>query len=539
MKSIPCLASLCAALVLACLAVMPARAVDPPTMGWSSWNTYRVNISDSLIMRQADALLNSGLAAAGYRYVNIDDGYFGGRDATGQLLTHPRRFPRGLRPVVEYIHRLGLKAGIYSDAGRNTCGNYWDKDTLGTGVGFYGHDDQDARFFFDSLRFDFIKIDFCGGDAKQNTDRLGLSERERYTAISEAIRRTGRSDVRINVCRWAFPGTWAGAVASSWRISPDINPSWGSVRDIILRSRYLSAYATGGAYNDMDMLEIGRGLTPAEERTHFGMWCVLSSPLLIGCDLTTMPRASYDLITNPDLIAINQDPLGLQAHVVRNDSGVYLFAKDLGEREGLERAVAVCNTTDSERRFTFNPAEVLLNGQVTVYDAFARRELSSGFPEPVTLTLPPHDTRIYRLRGTDRLPRVRYEAETAWLNRYQQLGINPALGYAEYADDPSCSGGAKVTYLGHDTDNWLEWRDVYVERAGKYRLRFAIASEEGGALQCSVNGREAKALRFSRGQRVAELSVKLSAGPNVVRLANADPWAPDVDYMECQAAGGR
>lgn len=511
---------------------LPLMAVDPPTMGWSSWNTYRVHISDSLIMKQADALMSTGLAGVGYCYVNIDDGYFGGRDAQGYLITHPQRFPHGLQPVVEHIHRLGLKAGIYSDAGRNTCGNYWDKDTLGTGVGFYGHDVQDARFFFDSLRFDFIKIDFCGGDAKQNTDHLGLSEQERYTAISQAIRATGRRDVRINICRWAFPGTWAAGVASSWRISPDINPSWGSVRDIILRNRYLSAYAGGGAYNDMDMLEIGRGLTPAEERTHFGMWCILSSPLLIGCDLTTIPAASLQLIRNADLIAINQDTLGLQAHVVRAENGVYLYTKDLEERGGLKRAVAVCNTTDAPRRFIFHPNDVLLNGQVSVYDVFEQKEVSNGFPEAMTLEVAPHDTRIFRLEGTARLLRTRYEAETAWLNRYQQLGMNPKLGYADYADDAGCSGGAKVTFLGNNTDNWLEWRDVIAPRAGKYRLRIVAAGDAAGRVSCLVNGHKVGHLDFEARQRTDELTVKLNAGTNVVRLEQPDGWAPDIDYME-------
>ena len=138
-------------------------------------------------MKQADAMAKQGLKEAGYEYINIDDGYFGGRDSKGQLLIHPTRFPNGLRPVVNHIHSLGFKAGIYSDAGRNTCGNFWDKDEKGAGVGLYGHDQQDADYFFKDLKFDFIKVDFCGGDAPQNTEHLDLDERERYTAIRHAI----------------------------------------------------------------------------------------------------------------------------------------------------------------------------------------------------------------------------------------------------------------------------------------------------------------------------------------------------------------
>lgn len=268
-----------------------ASAYDTPIMGWSSWNTYRVNISDSLICSQADALVSSGLRDAGYTYINIDDGFFGGRDSTGVLIIHPERFPNGMHPVVGYIHRLGLKAGIYSDAGRNTCGNFWDADSIARGVGLYGHDTEDSRLYFSDLGFDFIKVDFCGGDPRQNIDSLCLDERTRYTAIRRTIDSLGHSDVKLNVCRWNFPGTWVTEVASSWRISPDISPSWRSVRGIIAENRYLSAYARNGKFNDMDMLEIGRGLSDAEERSHFGIWCIQSSPLLIGCDLTAIPEA--------------------------------------------------------------------------------------------------------------------------------------------------------------------------------------------------------------------------------------------------------
>lgn len=289
-------------------------AYDPPTMGWSSWNTYRVNISDKLIMKQADAMSRNGLKEVGYKYINIDDGYFGGRDASGELITHPVRFPNGLKQTVDHIHALGFKAGIYSDAGRNTCGSFWDKDSLGINVGFYGHDRQDADYFFKEIGFDFIKIDFCGGDAKQNFDQLGLDEQERFTAIHNAILATSRKDVRMNVCRWDFPGTWVHDVAFSWRISQDINPSWESVKNIIRQNLYLSAYASEGKYNDMDMLEIGRGMSEEEDKTHFGMWCIMSSPLLIGCDLTTISEKSLRLLKNEELIALNQDYQEIKNH---------------------------------------------------------------------------------------------------------------------------------------------------------------------------------------------------------------------------------
>lgn len=508
------------------------HAYDPPTMGWSSWNTYRVNISDSLIKAQADALVSTGLSQCGYKYVNIDDGYFGGRDTNGTLLVHPKRFPQGLRPVVEHIHRLGLKAGIYSDAGRNTCGNYWDNDTIAVGVGLYGHDVHDATFFFDSLKFDFIKIDFCGGDAGQNKEQLSLSEETRYTQIRQSIAQATNRPVRINICRWAFPGTWVSSVGSSWRISSDINPTWQSVRSIIAENRYLSAYAGHGTYNDMDMLEIGRGLTPAEERTHFGMWCMLSSPLLIGCDLTKIPKSSLLLLCNKHLIGINQDSLGLQAHIVRVENGVSLYVKDVGVLNGHTRAVAIYNSTDTQRTFSFHPRDLLLGGRVRVYDAFAGRELSDKLASELSFTLAPHDTQILLFTATERFSRIIYEAETAWLNRYQELGMNQELGYAYYQDDEICSAGAKVVKLGNHPDNWLEWRDVYVPASGEYSLSIFVSSPENRRMQCFINGKRACVFRIGSSDKVVKCRVRLRKGKNVVRLSNPDGWAPDVDKMD-------
>lgn len=163
--------ALCA--LVAMMLTTNAMAQDGPTMGWSSWNTFGVNINENLILRQADAMVSTGLKDVGFNHINIDDGYFGGRDKqTGQLLIHSSRFPNGLKGVVNYIHSKGLKAGIYSDAGRNTCGSMFNGDATGKGVGMYEHDQQDADFFFKELNFDFIKVDFCGGSWYHNEDHL-------------------------------------------------------------------------------------------------------------------------------------------------------------------------------------------------------------------------------------------------------------------------------------------------------------------------------------------------------------------------------
>jgi len=513
-------------------------AIELPTMGWSSWNTYRVNISDSLIKRQADAIVAQGLKDAGYTYINIDDGFFGGRDKeTGRLKIHPTRFPKGLKPVVDHIHSLGLKAGIYSDAGANTCGNWYDKDSIAEGVGLYGHDQQDCDMYFRELGFDFIKIDFCGGSASRNSQHLELDPQERYTAIRQAILNTGRKDVRMNVCRWDFPGTWVSGVASSWRMSRDISPKWNVVKEIIRQNLYLSAYAGGGHYNDMDMLEVGRSLTAEEDKTHFGLWCMMSSPLLIGCDMTKLKPHTLALLKNRDLIAINQDPLGLQAQVIQHDlnTGTYVLAKDLLERGGLTRAVAFYNPTDQPQSVQVSFSDLELGGRVQVTDVFDGDSQFSIFNSQFSInTLPPHGCRIFRMTGEQRLPRIRYEAETAYLSAYQELSNPRAVGSAYYAEDSLCSGGMKVVNLGGRADNDLQWRDVWCQQADDYCVTIKCSAfPDSSAMIVSANGNKGQritALQTVNGR--AALTLRLRKGLNTIRLCNDRGPMPDIDYMD-------
>ena len=510
-------------------------AIELPTMGWSSWNTYRININDSLIMRQADAMVSQGLHDVGYTYINIDDGFFGGRDPqTGRLLIHPTRFPRGLQSVVSYIHSLGLKAGIYSDAGANTCGNWYDKDSIAQGVGLYGHDRQDCDMFYRELGFDFIKIDFCGGSANRNSDHLALSPEERYTAIRRAIDATGRTDVRMNVCRWDYPGTWVSDVASSWRMSHDISPRWSSVKDIIQQNLYLSTYAGNGHYNDMDMLEVGRTLSDIEDRTHFAIWCIMSSPLLIGCDLTKLKPATLALLTNRDLIAINQDPLGLQAYVVQHDqsAGTYVLVKDILNRNSTTRAVALYNPTDSVRTVSISLSDLQLGGNVKAKDLFNSH--LSTLNSQLSTELPPHGCAIYRLEAEQRLPRTLYEAETAYLSCYQELSNPLAVGTAYYTSDPECSGGMKAVNLGNAPENDLQWRDVFVQQEGEYNVTIRCSSFDNKAT-LFVSANNGKGQRFKSDDLrdgSVRLTLNLNKGQNTIRLYNDNGPMPDIDYMQ-------
>ena len=522
--------------VIALMTTTTLSAQDGPTMGWSSWNTYGVNINENLIKRQADAMVSKGLKDVGFDHINIDDGFFGGRDTkTGELKIHKTRFPNGLKPVADYIHSRGLKAGIYSDAGANTCGNYYNGDTQSVNVGFYNYDQHDADFYFKECGFDFVKVDFCGGDAPQNSQRLALDPQERYTAISQAIKNTGRTDVRLNVCRWNYPGTWVSDVAFSWRTTPDINNSWGSVKGILAENLYMSAYCHDGHFNDMDMLEVGRSLSAEEDKTHFGMWCIMSSPLLIGCDMTSINARALTLLKNTELIALNQDPLYLQAYVAGLSNGCHILVKDIETLNGTKRAFAIYNPNDETKKVTVKFSQIDLAGKVKLRDVFAKKDVGE-FEEQYEATIPSHGTHIYVAEAETRLERTRYEAETAYISDYQELKNNQAEKTGIYESASYCSAGFKAGWLGYSEQNDLQWRNVYSDNGGKYRLTVAYISGENRNITISVNGKKVQTVSVNSGgwQTVGKRSVdiNLEKGCNVVRLSNPTAWMPDIDYME-------
>ena len=516
-----------------------ALADNPPLMGWSSWNAFGFQISESIIKSQADAMVSLGFKDCGYNHINIDDGFFGGRDADGNLLIHPERFPNGMRTVVDYIHDKGLKAGIYSDAGRNTCASFWGKpkDEIGVGVGLYGHDAQDLDLFFnkEKLNFDFIKIDYCGADANNNADGLDLDVEQRYKDIAAAIKAVGRNDITWNICRWAFPGTWVCDIADSWRTTEDIYLGWESVKSIINQSLYLSAYTSYGHYNDMDMLEVGRGLTEEEDKTHFGMWCMMNSPLLIGCDLNDIKGDALALLQNKELIALDQNTLGLQAYVVKSANGGCVLVKDVEEKYGNKRAVAFYNPTNSELSMSVDFKALDLAGAVKVRDLFEKNDMGV-MNGSISATVPAHGTRIYKLEAEERLERTVYEAETAWLSAYQELKNHEVLGVANYIEDAACSGGVKVGWVGNRADNDIQWRNVYSKDGGEYTLRLYFKTGENRPVKLSVNGGEPVVRTVNAGSWGAvgttDFVVTLEKGENLVRVYSDNGYMPDIDKFE-------
>lgn len=529
--------SLLIALFAITLTFAQEQTPPPPVMGWSSWNTYRIHINEPLIRSQADAIVRLGLREVGYRYVNVDDGFFGYRDEEGVIRTHSERFPQGMKGLVDYIHSLGLKAGIYSDAGANTCGSIWDADPNGVGVGLYRYEKQDADLYFNQWEFDYIKIDYCGAG-----QQLELDERQRYTEIAKAIRDVAQKDVSINICRWAYPGTWAADLAASWRISADINPSWESVKYIIDKNLYLSAFATDGHYNDMDMLEVGRGLTRTEEETHFDMWCIMSSPLLIGCDLTTIPGETLELIKNEELIALNQDCLGLQAAVVGREGPGYVLAKDVEQHQGLVRAVALYNPSDSTLTFHVPLSDLELSGKTYVRDLICRKD-EPLVDDTLRYNVPTHGVKILRLEGSKRIEPVKYEAEQAFLNRYDDLGKRQrSVAFSLY---DGASGGVVVSNLGGEESNYAEWTRVYSNQGGSYRLTiYYLPGEKSKSpvgereiddrqIELTINGVKTiltpKETDRSKGIQNIQTDIVLNKGTNTIRMGSSRTWMPDLD----------
>ncbi len=381
-----------------------------PTMGWASWNNYRVHISEDIIKAQAEAMVKLGLNKVGYNFINIDDGFFGGRDSYGNILVHKERFPNGMKCVASYIHSLNLKAGIYSDAGINTCASYWDKDTIGAGMGLWGHEEQDLTLFLRDWDFDFLKVDWCGADW------MGLDEEARYTEICEIAHRI-KPEVVYNVCRWQFPGKWVTQIADSWRISGDIANKFESVLHIIDLNADLWRYCSKGHYNDMDMLQVGRGMTYEEDKTHFSMWCMMQSPLMLGNDLTTISEQTLEIISNKDVIALNQGTFPYQARRIVDNGDLEVWGKPLNSTMSGEVAVALLNRSTEMQAIQFNIDSIGIQSSkgYVMKDLWTKEKYETSNEPKVTKTVAPHGVVVLRIKGKS-LPYniYQYDVNNKW-----------------------------------------------------------------------------------------------------------------------------
>jgi hypothetical protein len=509
-----------------------------PLMGWASWNVFYHDINETKIKAQADALVSTGLAEAGYRYVNIDDGFWDGRNPDGSLKINSKKFPSGFKSLVDYIHSKGLKAGFYSDAGDWTCGAVHGGETTGEGVGLYQHEQQDIDLAFKTWGFDYIKVDYCGA-----ARHLHLDEKTQYTKIKNAIDATGIPGIIYNICRWQFPGAWVCSVGNSWRIADDIAANWSSIIRILDLNTYLSGFSSPGHYNDMDMLEVGHGLPQVEDQSHFALWCILSSPLVLGNDLTRMSQQTLNLLKNEEAIAINQDTSGLQAHLISDDgNGGQVWGRRLHNLTSNERAAVLFNRSSAARTIKVQWKDLDLEGSATVRDILNKKDLGS-FQTEFSSSVPSHGVVFIKITGSESRLQEIFEAENSWMNNFN-LTVNNQIvaNQARPVKDANCSGGAKVGYLGNNAENYLEFKKIWAETEGAYRLSISYISGEDRSMTVSVNDRDTLMRNLNSGSFTKIDSVVFSAnlkkGLNTVRLSNSSGYMPDIDVLRINLNSG-
>ena len=371
---------------------VPVLAATPP-MGWNSWNFFAGKVTDQDIRNAADQIVATGMKDAGYIYINIDDTWEGERDANGVLHTNSK-FP-DMKALADYVHSKGLKLGIYSGPGTKTCAGF---------AASLDHEAQDAQLYA-SWGIDYLKYDLCSFRRDQMAAKAPNDKAEQmrmmidaYVKMGKALKASGRPIV-YSLCQygWDAPWEWAPALGGNlWRTTGDVQANWGSVYNIINQQAGLAKYAGPGHWNDPDMLEVGNGrLSLAENRSHFSMWAMLAAPLLAGNDLPSMKPEIKAILTNSDVIAIDQDKLGREGTHVYSDGEVDVWSRPLS---GGAMAIAVLNAGSdrvASHPFHLSLAKLGLHGQQKAKDLWTGKDITLTDNMPIELDS--HDTLLVRI----------------------------------------------------------------------------------------------------------------------------------------------
>ena len=350
-------------------------------MGWNSWNRFGADIDERLIRETAETMVATGMRDAGYRYVVIDDAWQApARDANGELVPDPVRFPSGMRALADHVHGQGLRFGLYTDAGTRTCQGR---------PGSLGDEIRDARRFAE-WGVDYVKVDWCHTE--------GLSAPPTYETWCLALQRAGRPMV-LSICEWgrSRPWEWAREVGHLWRTTGDIQDRWSSVLGILDRQVDLHRYAGPDGWNDPDMLEVGNGgMTEAEYRSHFSLWAMLAAPLMAGNDVRRMSDATRAILMAPEVIAIDQDPSGRQGRRISRDEGGEVWARELDDADA--RAVLLFARGDGPARLGVSWSELgwPAGARVAVRDVWRRQDLGA-FVAGFETTVAPHAVAFLRV----------------------------------------------------------------------------------------------------------------------------------------------
>ena len=524
-----------------------------PPLGWNSWNVFHENINENQIKEIADAMVSSGLKDAGYIYLNLDDNWMDTkRDANGDLQNNPKTFPSGMKAMADYVHAKGLKFGLYGDRGKRTCHHYnsnWQSES-----GSNGREVQDAKKLAE-WGVDYWKYDNC--DSDPNT------QEKDYTAMSNALRNSGR-DIVFSICMWEYKD-WMPKIANLWRTTFDIGPAWISqswyrgVYEIIDANNKYWQIAKPGHWNDPDMLEVGNnGLSYEEQRSQMTMWSIMAAPIMISSDVRKMSNETKDLYLNKDMIAINQDSLGVQGHRISDKQGKQVWTKPL---KNGDIAVALLNNNSSTQTVECDFADIGVDGEVEVRDAWKKKDL--GALSHVSIELPAHGSALLRL-VVKPVPRGLFKGEAFAIPgkiEMEDFDIN-GLGqgnttYNELdSEDHGAGDGGKSYRAGTGVDiyqkatgyivgynqagEWLEYT-VNVKEAGEYTMAASVATDNSTAsFTLSIDGKSVAEVSVSGESwddfAAVKADVTLPAGKHILRFTVTGDWF-DIDYIEFSEKG--
>ncbi|HEV7219484.1 MAG: glycoside hydrolase family 27 protein [Terriglobales bacterium] len=373
-------------LTFSCLLIFPYPstaqinlALTPP-MGWNSWNHFAHRIDDKTVRSTADALVATGLKDAGYVYLNIDDTWEGKRDANGFIQPN-EKFP-DMKALADYVHSKGLKLGIYSSPAAKTCAGY---------EGSLGHEEQDAETYA-KWGIDYLKYDWC-----QSSGSLEQMK-SAYTKMHDALEKTGRPIV-LSLCQygWNKVWEWGPSVGGNlWRTTGDISDEYRVMAEIGFDQNGLEKFAGPGHWNDPDMLEVGNGgMNDDEYRTHFSLWSILAAPLIAGNDLTSMTPYTLDILTNREVIAVDQDPLGKQGFRVAQEGPFEVWMKPMADGS---KVVGLFNRQRTTEPMTVKFSQIGLQGEASVRDLWVKKDLGT-FKDSFTAYVPRHGVVLVRIRA--------------------------------------------------------------------------------------------------------------------------------------------
>lgn len=527
------------------------KLVLTPPMGWNSWNVFHENINENQIKEIADAMVSSGLKDAGYIFLNLDDNWMDTkRDANGNLQNNPKTFPSGMKALADYVHEKGLKFGLYGDRGHRTCHHYnsnWTSES-----GSYMREEQDAKQLA-AWGVDYWKYDNC--DPAQ-----GSNQQEDYTRMSKALRNSGR-DIVFSICAWEYKD-WMPEIANLWRTTFDIGPAWISqswyrgVYEIIDANNKYWQIAKPGHWNDPDMLEVGNnGLTYEEQKSQMTMWSIMAAPIMISSDVRKMSAEVKDLYLNKDMIAINQDSLGVQGHRISDVDGKQVWTKPLLNGDV---AVALLNNNSSTQTVECTFEDIGVKGEVEVRDAWQKKDL--GPLTRVSVELPAHGSALLRLI-TKPVPREPFKGEalaipgTIEMEDFDINGVGQGnttyneLDSENHGDSDYRPGTGVDLYkkatgiiVGYNqAGEWLEYT-VKVAATGTYTLLASVASANStSSFKLSMDGKditeEIAVPAATEGEdnydeyNTVEAKVNLTEGEHILRFTVTGDWM-DIDWIE-------